>query len=1142
MARANREWKTFADRWDNTSRFGWFVALAVVVHLALVLVVAVPAQLGGATVEQMKEEAARREAEKQQERERAAEEATDEVKKILKDELANEQLKKLFDELTGDFLTPEMAEDYWQELLEELDAELEQLTALFNEPERFDPVEAERQAQAVREEMVRKLADLAEQRRTQPLREEIARRAAEAAKQLEEFYRRELAERVGKPAGEPLRQAVDKASAEAVAALQKADASLEAQARAVAETVKRLERAEANLTRLKERGERATKEQDGAAALQALKDVRAQKAEGDAAARELDRTRTELQRTGSQIAAHAPAVAEHLKKTDANRVTPAAETARTAAKAASEGKANDAAAATRQAKEHAQTAAVEIGRARAAVKLQLAAEEAAKLERLAATEARAAQQLERDKQEAEKSNDPARKTKNDQDVAAAERRANQAATAAREMPKQLAELREAVREVGSADPLAERNLQTAAERATQQLERARQELESQAPARAAENLKEAAKTLAEIQRELERTGERIGLRSEPVGTATLRGVEAERDNELARHAAERFAEEYRKRGLPALAQRLRDALEQRLKEEGGLSEAMRGELRKDLEKALERDLVRGVEADRRVAEGAAERLPDSTRGEGAVTGRAADAARQAGTTARSIVDRTLPSVIDAGVRGVSADVLAARPGQSDPNGELAKRLAIFRNQLNAGRKDFLDTESAASVAAARQRAQQRQQTISRLGGLRVDAEAYRKIVEQIKDRGQILGEDFALKRGEGDLLEVREEALLRPALVSAPDVQPEKTLDTPTERKVQTPAFRTNRFTGVPFLTADAIRIDGDLSDWKDLPRLEMDPVVKAAAPGKIVSKPAHQTAWFAYSPQGLLLAFDVEDTTAEIENQLPVGQFWLNDCVEIFIDTLNTKYAKRGEANTHQFFAFPLGHKNDDKTGGYESLMALEDGKLTWKHVPYPLDRMPRVGRKTEKGWTLEMLIPKELLRKGEVKPGRIVGFNLQLDTGSNLYYYWTAAAKIQSSEHPDTWGDVQFLGSDGKLELFDADGKETLKSLVPGRTVKVKVTDPDMNLDDGNKDRVSATLRSASGESLVVILEETDVRSGVFEGVAGTRLNIGSALPGVLPVFEGEVVTVEYVDQVRSFGERNVPVRARFAIGSVGTKLEPQ
>jgi hypothetical protein len=371
------------------------------------------------------------------------------------------------------------------------------------------------------------------------------------------------------------------------------------------------------------------------------------------------------------------------------------------------------------------------------------------------------------------------------------------------------------------------------------------------------------------------------------------------------------------------------------------------------------------------------------------------------------------------------------------------------------------------------------------------------------------------------------------------------------------PPGRRRAFAGLPFLRANAITIDGDLSDWKEVPPLALKVVQKNESGKKAVLVPKTQLAYLAYCPRGLLFAVDVEDTSGTLENDgrppLPARPgaaggpgpegtwaFWNNDAVEIYIDTLNRHPQQRGEPSLHQFFAFPFGTATDPVTGGYESRI-LKDGtgREDWTIMPQPTTgerAMLRAGKKTAGGWTLETLIPKSSLRQGEIRPGTLFGFELQVDTGTNVYYYWASDDPfMQASMHPDLWGEVLLAGSDATIEVLDAAGKPS-HTFVPGRPLTVRVTDADVDLDPGGKDALVVTLRSRGGDLKKVPLRETGPDSGVFVGSIATRPSDGVRREDVFDVLDGDEVSVEYVDRWRGNGDRNVTVRTSVKASGAG------
>src|SRR5205823_8441464 len=140
-----------------------------------------------------------------------------------------------------------------------------------------------------------------------------------------------------------------------------------------------------------------------------------------------------------------------------------------------------------------------------------------------------------------------------------------------------------------------------------------------------------------------------------------------------------------------------------------------------------------------------------------------------------------------------------------------------------------------------------------------------------------------------------------------------------------------------------------------------------------------------------------------------------------------------------HQFFAFPFGTTTDSGTGGYESLILAGKGRnQEWTIVPRPGtgdNAMLRAGRKTPQGWSMEFLIPRSALRDADLKAGETFGFEVQIDSGTNLFYFWACDNRlVRASMRPDLWGEVLLGGADAKIELLDAQQKPAT-SFVPGK-----------------------------------------------------------------------------------------------------------
>lgn len=1228
MSRPSREWKSFPDRWRRSSRLEQFLVWSVVLHAALVLVGWVPARSAQRRHEELQArhvaEAERREAEKKE----AAAEAEKKIHELLKRELAEEQLKPFFTELVSEFLDEPLAEMLWDELLEDLDLQFEELVDLLEMEEQFDQIAFEAKLDELKTELLAKLNDRLQEERQKQILADLLQKARDLAQNLVERYRQQLAERIGQPVGDSLAKAVRAEQQQVEQMLDKADAQLAAAVQAATDAEKSLDTAAQELGSLSRTLKQAEDAGDKKAAEAAAAKVKLQRSPLAAAAGKAKLAVAPLNLAADLVKNHFPDVAAKLAKTatdDAGTGQQQADAAATDAAAGKPGESGDKAAAAKRQIARARGAAEA---ARAELQLQRALEQATRLAQATQDESTAAKQIAERRATAEKSDDsPAKSaalTKSDGETTAAAQRAGALAQETTQLASRVGKLTPGdtkpgdakpgdakpgdvkpgdvkpgdakpgdakpgdakpgdakpgdtspTRERGSSGdtkpgdskPLDPPALAKAAEGAKDTLADAQKSLQEKQPGAAQAKLKNAAEQLGEVTGQLRAALRQRGRPDEAVGEAVLREVEAMRQGKLAEGIRSEFEKQYQEKALPAILDRVAEAGTKRAQAEQAFSKAFKDQLRSEMNRVFGK-LGEQTEAGKQVAQSAATKLPGRQPDAGeTVAGassprelpsgagspshdpgtaaqsrinspRAAQAAEGAATAAQQLAQKTIPSVVQSAVNDPGFAKLGEGKAENDRKvTTLLQRLENLGGQLGNGRRDFLGDADGTAAAAAWRRQRGRKGGLVRLGTFGdVDAKAYREMLATMEARGQVTGAAFDLQTVEGETSTASDERLLRPALVSVPTVPVETPPADAPPRTVQEPSFQSNRFNGIPFVTSDKIKIDGDLGDWADLREFLLDPVQKGLRAAK--TKPANQRAWVAYDSRGLLIAYDVIDCTGEIETKFPLSAFWMNDCIEIFIDTLNTKYSQRGEMSTHQFCSFPFGHPALPDATCFEHQAVTEDGKVDWKRHDYGADVCPRAAKKTEQGWTVEMLIPKSLLRKGAIKPGRIIGFNLQLDTGCDLYYYWTCAKQIISSQHPNTWGDIQFLGSDAKIEVLD-DQSAPVTSLFPGQPLRVRVTDPDMNLSDTEKDKVSITARTTSGDAEPLILEETQPSSGVFEGALTTALSIGAGAPGRLEVFEGERAELEYIDQARAFGERNVPVQTKVAVGSLGVRL---
>ncbi|MBD3182955.1 hypothetical protein GF312_11740 [Candidatus Poribacteria bacterium] len=125
---------------------------------------------------------------------------------------------------------------------------------------------------------------------------------------------------------------------------------------------------------------------------------------------------------------------------------------------------------------------------------------------------------------------------------------------------------------------------------------------------------------------------------------------------------------------------------------------------------------------------------------------------------------------------------------------------------------------------------------------------------------------------------------------------------------------------------------------------------------------------------------------------------------------------------------------------------------------------------------------------------------------------------------------------GSIGTIEIFSEDGYRNISSFNAGESFIIRVRDSDLNKDPQAIDRTEATARgNILQDELEVILQETDLNSGIFEGsVKTTYGNMQDPYDDQLQVKEKEVVTITYIDEVRVTGETDIPVTVDLIVRS--------
>lgn len=341
------------------------------------------------------------------------------------------------------------------------------------------------------------------------------------------------------------------------------------------------------------------------------------------------------------------------------------------------------------------------------------------------------------------------------------------------------------------------------------------------------------------------------------------------------------------------------------------------------------------------------------------------------------------------------------------------------------------------------------------------------------------------------------------------------------DRTPYKPLFETRMFGFAPRLAPGAITLDGDLSDWKDIPA---NPLRKADEQGR----PNFRVAWDSV---GIYVAIEALDEPNSIQRG-DMNIWWRGDSVEVWFDLLNRKHRMReADDQTHQFAFWPFGSRIPNVHG-------LEIGPRPappWvKRVT--AEDIPVASRQTEFGWTLELFFPRERLFDPKLQIGRFIGMDVSVSNGRGTTY-WSGG--YSTTFHvPGAWGDILLSGSDAQVEIFPENRREdetendSPTHFWPGDRLIVRVTDPDRNLDPDVRETVRVALETSSGGRGTLVLTEPEPDSGMFEGTIQTGLAIGEERDGVLECHDGDTVQAIYSDAFRVLGPRLLEAKA--AIGA--------
>lgn len=200
----------------------------------------------------------------------------------------------------------------------------------------------------------------------------------------------------------------------------------------------------------------------------------------------------------------------------------------------------------------------------------------------------------------------------------------------------------------------------------------------------------------------------------------------------------------------------------------------------------------------------------------------------------------------------------------------------------------------------------------------------------------------------------------------------------------------------IPLYSIENVSFDGKLEDWPARNRLPDWSLTSNSGQADV-------TAFAGYSVEGLHLAFDVRRSAVKVTDP---RQFWLQDCIEVFVDTANDKGDRREfGSGDHQFWLCPLTQENRVYVGRWRRFGEIPQ-------TIYDLPTAKGFAAKSATGYVLEVLLPAAAMTGFSADKGKRIGFNLNLTIrGESLTreVFWPNEKGWNVLNMPRFWGVVE-------------------------------------------------------------------------------------------------------------------------------------
>lgn len=196
------------------------------------------------------------------------------------------------------------------------------------------------------------------------------------------------------------------------------------------------------------------------------------------------------------------------------------------------------------------------------------------------------------------------------------------------------------------------------------------------------------------------------------------------------------------------------------------------------------------------------------------------------------------------------------------------------------------------------------------------------------------------------------------------------------------------------FVRAKDIQPDGKLEDWKAAG--QMPEWLLGSTAGNAAAK-----LWFAWSPEGLYGAVEVQDSKGLDEDP---KAFWGGDVLEMFVSTNEEARGPKYQKADHQFWLMPDLKNNRVYAGRWKVHDEIAE-------TQYDIPGVQGASRRTKDGYVMEFFLPASAFTPYGLQPGAKIGLNANLTVRGHTFdreVFWPRKKLTGVNTQPNAWGTV--------------------------------------------------------------------------------------------------------------------------------------